>query len=347
MNRKNFTLISITFFFIISIYFLNTYTSENQYTRTYYYLGTVNEITIFGLGKYKSEKLLDSCNAILKDIENKMSDTIPGSDVSKINKNAGNNYVKVSDDTFFVIEEAINYSKISDGVFDATIGPLSDLWGIGTDNARVPSLNEINETLNLINYKNIILDKSTNSVKLNKNNMKIDLGAIAKGYAADIIVNFLKENNIKSAIINLGGNIYTLGYKDNKDSFTIGIQDPTTSRGNSIGTIKVSNKSIVTSGIYERYIEDDGKIYHHILDPSSGYPFDNEISSVTIISDKSIICDALSTSTFGLGLSKGLNFIESIDNVDAIFITKNKEIYLTSNIANNFNLTDTSFKIIK
>ncbi len=347
MNRKKFTLLSITIFFIMLFYSINIYTSQNQYSRTYYYLGTVNEITIFGLGKHKIEKLLNNCDAILKDIENKMSDTIPGSDVSKINKNAGSNYVNISDETFFVIEEAINYSKISDGIFDVTIGPLSDLWGIGTENAKVPSLKEINETLNLINYKNIILDKSNNSVKLNKKNMKIDLGAIAKGYAADIIVDFLKDNNIKSAIINLGGNIYTLGNKNNKDSFTIGIQDPTTSRGNSIGTIDVSDKSIVTSGIYERYIEDDGVIYHHILDPYSGYPFDNDISSVTIISDKSIICDALSTSTFGLGLSKGLDLIENIDNADAIFITKDKEIYLTSNIANNFNLTDKTFKIIK
>lgn len=299
------------------------------------------------MSKLKSEKLLNYCDDILRDIENKMSDTIPGSDVSKINNNAGSNFVNVSDDTFFVIKEAIKYSNLSDGNFDITIGPVSDLWGIGTKNSNVPSTKEIQSILNLVDYKNIILDESNKSIKLKKSNMRIDLGAIAKGYAADIIVDYLKSNNVKSAIINLGGNIYTLGSKNNKEPFTVGIQDPTLPRGNSIGNIKTTNKSVVTSGIYERYIQKENKIYHHILNPSSGYPFENELSSVTIISNKSIICDALSTSVFGLGLDKGLDLIESLDNTDAILITKNKEIYLTSNIENQFNLTDNSFKIIK
>ena len=299
MKRKKTLLISTTIVLVITFLLYIFFNTKNKYSKEYYYLGTINEITILGMSKLKSEKLLNYCDDILRDIENKMSDTIPGSDVSKINNNAGSNFVNVSDDTFFVIKEAIKYSNLSDGNFDITIGPVSDL------------------------------------------------GAIAKGYAADIIVDYLKSNNVKSAIINLGGNIYTLGSKNNKEPFTVGIQDPTLPRGNSIGNIKTTNKSVVTSGIYERYIQKENKIYHHILNPSSGYPFENELSSVTIISNKSIICDALSTSVFGLGLDKGLDLIESLDNTDAILITKNKEIYLTSNIENQFNLTDNSFKIIK
>lgn len=346
MNRKKFIISSVVIILAITFLYFKISISENKYSRNYYYLGTINEITIFGTNKGKSEKILNHCDDILKDIENKMSDSLPNSEVSKINSNAGNDFVKVSSDTFYIIKEAISYSNISNGYFDITIGPLSDLWGIGTENSKIPSREEIDENLNLVNYKNIVLDESNTSVKLKTKNMKIDLGAIAKGYAADVIADYLKSNNVKSAIINLGGNIYTLGTKNNKEGFTVGIQDPTMPRGNSIGSIITSNKSIVTSGIYERYIKDKNKIYHHILNPSSGYPFENELSSVTIISDKSINCDSLSTSAFGLGLDKGLKLIESQKNTDAIFITKNKEIYLTSQIKNKFNLTDPSFKIV-
>ena len=344
MNRKKNLFMSIFFLAFIGFLLLKSSNSESKYNKSYFYLGTVNEITLFNIKKSQSEQILNKCDKILRDIENKMSDTIVSSDVSKINNNAGS-FVKVSSDTFFVIEEAIKYSNLSNGNFDITIGPISDLWAIGTEDARIPSKEEIQKYLNLVNYKNITLNKNDSSIKLEKDNMKIDLGAIAKGYAADVIANYLKSNNVNSAIINLGGNVYTIGNKSNNEPFTVGIQDPTMPRGNSIGNIKVSNKSVVTSGIYERYIESENKIYHHILNPSSGYPFDNELSSVTIISDKSISCDALSTSAFGLGLESGLNLIESIDNVDAIFITKNKEIYLTSNLSDKFTLTDNSFKI--
>lgn len=347
MKRKNTLIIFTSIILVITLLLSTFFSTKNKYSKEYFYLGTVNEITILGMNKLKSEKILNYCGEILKDIENKMSSTIPGSDVSKINNNAGRNFVNVSDDTFFVVKESIKYSNLSNGIFDITIGPLSDLWGIGTKNSKVPSNSEIKNLLNLVDYENIILDETNKSIKLKKRDMKIDLGAIAKGYAADTIIDYLKSNNVKNAIVNLGGNIYTLGNKNKNEPFTVGIQNPNLPRGNSIGNIKTTNKSVVTSGIYERYIQKENKVYHHILNPSSGYPFENELSSVTIISDKSIICDALSTSVFGLGLDKGLDLIESLDNTDAILITKNKEIYLTSNIKNQFNLTDNSFKIVK
>ena len=347
MKRKNTLIIFTSIILVITLLLSTFFSTKNKYSKEYFYLGTVNEITILGMNKIKSEKILNYCGEILKDIENKMSSTIPGSDVSKINNNAGSNFVNVSDDTFFVVKEAIKYSNLSNGNFDITIGPISDLWGIGTKNSKVPSNEEIKNLLNLVDYKNIILDEKNKSIKLEKRDMKIDLGAIAKGYAADTIIDYLKSNNVKNAIVNLGGNIFVLGNKNKNEPFTVGIQNPNLPRGNSIGNIKTTNKSVVTSGIYERYIQKENKVYHHILNPSSGYPFENELSSVTIISDKSIICDALSTSVFGLGLNKGLGLIESLDNTDAILITKNKEIYLTSNIKSQFNLTDNSFKIVK
>ena len=346
MNRKKLISIFLGALLIISlIYSISINRNEESISNTYYNLGTINEVTLYDVNKKTGEKILEECGSILMDIDNKMSNTIKSSDVSKINKNAGKAYTKVSKDTYYVIKESIEFSNISNDTFDISVGPLIDLWSIGTDNAKVPNKEEIENILPLVDYSKILLNDENLSVKLSEENMKIDLGGIAKGYAADKIYDYLKSENIKSAIINLGGNILTLGSKNNDQPFSIGIQDPTMPRGNSIGNIKVSNKSVVTSGIYERYIEKDNKIYHHMLNPHTGYPFENNLNSVTIVSDESIICDALSTTTFGLGLDNGMKLIESLDNVDAIFITKDKKIYLSSNLKDKFNLTDTSFSI--
>ena len=345
MNKKK--IFYFLFIFVVLLFLFKSINNNNRFSRNYFYFSTINEITIFGESESKSESILNGCDKILNDIENKMSKTLNNSDVSKINSSAGKDFVKVSNDTFYVISKALNYSKISNGTFDITIGPLSDLWGIGTNQAKIPLQNDINDKLKLIDYTNIILDESNKSIKLNDTNMQIDLGAIAKGYAADKIKEFLESENIKNAIINLGGNISIIGTKNNKELFTVGIQDPTSPRGDTIGNISLSNKSVVTSGVYERYIESNEKIYHHLLDPYTGYPFENDLSSVTIVSSNSINCDALSTSAFGLGLKDGLKLIESLDNVDAIFITKSKQVYLTSNIKGDFNLTDNSFTIVK
>lgn len=346
MNRKKLISIFLGALLIISlIYSISINRNEESISNTYYNLGTINEVTLYDVNKKTGEKILEECGSILMDIDNKMSNTIKSSDVSKINKNAGKAYTKVSKDTYYVIKKSIEFSNISNDTFDISVGPLIDLWSIGTDNAKVPNKEEIENILPLVDYSKILLNDENLSVKLSEENMKIDLGGIAKGYAADKIYDYLKSENIKSAIINLGGNILTLGSKNNDQPFSIGIQDPTMPRGNSIGNIKVSNKSVVTSGIYERYIEKDNKIYHHMLNPHTGYPFENNLNSVTIVSDESIICDALSTTTFGLGLDNGMKLIESLDNVDAIFITKDKKIYLSSNLKDKFNLTDTSFSI--
>lgn len=347
MNKKKSTfliiaLIAICFF----IYIFRGNFNKGDYSQTYYDLNTVSEITLHNVKESDSEKILKECGDILLNIDNTMSKTRNNSDVSKINENAGEEYVKISNDTFEVIKKAISFSDISNGVFDISIGPVVDLWGIGTDNARVPNKDEITEKLSLVNYKDISINEKTKSIKLNKKGMEIDLGGIAKGYAADKIVEYLKSQNVDSAIINLGGNVFILGEKAKDTPFKVGIQDPTSEGGTSIGNIAVSNKSVVTSGIYERYLEKDGTIYHHMIDPSTGYPFENNLSSVTIISSSSIVGDGLSTTTFGLGLEKGMELIESLNNTDAIFITKDKKVYTTSNLKGKLNLKNESFKLM-
>lgn len=318
----------------------------NTYSGTMYYLGTVNEVTLYTKSnKKKADEILFNCENVIKNIDNKMNPSTLSSDIYKLNENAGKSYTKVSQDTFNVIKAALHFSDLSDGHFDISVGSLVQLWNIGNEKARVPSQSEINSLLPTINYKNIILDEKNTSIMLKHEGTKLDLGGIAKGYAADKVVEYLEKQKIEGAIVNLGGNIYTLGTKDGKNKFNIGVQDPTKPRGNAIGSITTTNNSVVTSGIYERYIEKNGKIFHHILSPKTGYPVENELSSVTIISDNSMDCDALSTTAFSLGTKEGIKLIESLSNIEAIFITKDKEIYLTPGIKDSFHLKDSTFTI--
>ena len=200
--------------------------------------------------------------------------------------------------------------------------------------------------LPLTNYKDVVIDEANKTVFLTRPGMMLDLGGIAKGYAADVISKMLTDEGVKSAIIDLGGNIFAHGEKVSGDAWKIGIQNPFSNRGEIVGAISVKNKSIVTSGIYERYIEVDGVKYHHILNPETGYPYENDIAGITIISDKSTTGDALSTSVFALGIEEGMKFVEELDDVDAIFVTKEKGIYVTSGIKDNFELRDENFKLM-
>jgi len=305
-------------------------------------LGTIVTITLF---EESSEDIFTEIFSMIEDIENKMSLNIKDSEVNAINDNAGKSYVKVSPETFYVIERGKYYSDISDGHFDISIGPLVQLWGIGSDLAKVPKQDELENVLKEIGYENILLDKDNSSIMLAKEGMKIDLGAIAKGYAADVIADYLKSKNIERAILDLGGNVYVLGGKNDIDPWSIGIQNPFETRGRHIGALSLKDKTVVTSGIYERYFEVDGKRYHHILSPFDGYPVENSLASVSIIANKSIDADGLSTTIFSLGLEKGSELIESLDGIDAIFVERDKDVYITSGLEDNFAITNESFNL--
>lgn len=305
-----------------------------------YLMGTIIQLKVYG---GKAEKATDEAVKRISEIENKMSVNIETSEITKLNANAGIAGEKLSDDVYSVIKKAVEYSKLTEGSLDPTIEPIVKLWGIGTDKERLPSENEIKEKLKLVDYNDIILDEKNSTVKLRKVNQAIDLGAIAKGYTADEVKDILEDNKIKSAIINLGGNVYALGNKPDGTSWNIGIQNPLDTRGQYLGTVSIADKSVVTSGNYERYFIKDDKRYHHIFDPKTGYPSETGIISATIVSDKSIDGDALSTSTYVLGLERALKLVESVKGVEAIFVTEDKKVYVTSGLKDNFNLTNEEF----
>jgi len=314
-------------------------------TKTNFLLDTLIQITAYG---DNASDAIDKAFDRINDIQNKMTASGDDSEIIEINNKAGKDFQKVSPDTFYVIKKGLYYSESSNGRFDITIGPLVKLWGIGTDKARVPSSAEIKNALGYVNYKNVALNENENSVMLKEPGMAIDLGAIAKGYAADEAVRILKENGVKSAAADLGGNIYVIGEKPNGLPWKIGIQDPFDTRGNTFATVDVADKTLVTSGVYERYFIKDGRRYHHILDTSTGYPVDNGLVSVTIISDSSIDADGLSTAVFALGLKDGMKYVENISHIEAVFVAQNHTVYTSSGIGQyNFTITNNQFKLEK
>lgn len=272
----------------------------------------------------------------LKRLEDMLSFYKADSEVSLVNRSAGQEYVHLSKDTLYIIKKAKEYAEVCGGTFDITAAPLIELWGVFTKNQRVPANGEIDDAKALIDYRDILIDEKSSSVKLQRKGQKIDLGGIAKGFAADRVVEIYRNNGIESAFINIGGNVLALGTKPDGSFWNIGIQNPLEPRGECIGAVLAADKTIVTSGDYVRYFEKDNVKYHHILDPRTGYPSASGIMSVTIITESSIDADALSTAAFILGLEKGMKFIESINSVDAVFITKDKKVYTTEGIKDSF-----------
>ncbi|TYQ16512.1 UNVERIFIED_CONTAM: thiamine biosynthesis lipoprotein [Acetivibrio alkalicellulosi] len=318
--------------------------NQNEIKRDLFALNTIINITVYG--NKTTEKVLDEAIGRLYEIENRMSATISGSDVELININAGKIPVKVHDDTFFVVQKALEYSEITDGAFDISIYPLVKLWDIGSYTRKVPSEEEITKTLELVDYKKIKLDVDERTVYLEKEGMAIDLGGIAKGYAIDEVKGILKRGGIKHGIIYMGGDISVIGSKPDSTHWRIGIQDP---RYDNEGTryfavVEKSDRSIVTSGDYERYMEVDGVRYHHIFHPHTGYPVDSNLMSLTVVAQTSIDADALSTALFVLGVDDGLNVIEELNEIDIVAVTKDKKVYFSKRLENKINIVKDDYE---
>jgi len=316
--------------------------NDEPISKTEILLDTPCEITIYDK---VSASVLDKGFEKLKEIDTKMNANTETSEIAQINKNAGKAYVKVSDNTFYVIKEGKKYGEITKGKFDISIGPLVKLWGINTDHAKVPTDTELKEKLALVNYNDILLKEETKEVMLKNSGMELDLGGIAKGYAGDAVAEVLKENGVNHAVINLGGNIITVGSKPDSSKWRIGVQNPNSERGESLGVVEVTDKAVVTSGVYERFFVKDGKKYHHIFDTATGFPVDNNLVSVSVIVDKSIDGDTYAKA-FCMGLEEGLAFIESQNGVEAVFVTKDSKVYRTSGLKDNFKIIDEGYKLM-
>lgn len=301
-----------------------------------FYLDTVCNLTIYDMKDMSEEnanKVIEEAFELCEKYENMLSKTRKGSDVYNINHASGAE-VECSDETIFVIKKAIKYGELSNGRFDVTIGQVTDLWNFQPEGGegKIPEQAAIDEALTHVDYKQIKVNG--NKISLSDPKGEIDLGGIAKGYIADKLAEFLKKKGVNSAVIDLGGNISVIGKKPDGNEFRIGVRDPFSTDGGIIGVVEAHDKSLVTSGTYERSFTKDGKVYHHILDVKTGYPVEMGLDSVTIIGagNDGIDCDSLATTCLILGEEEGRKLIESLDGYEAIFVQHDGTITTTKNI---------------
>ena len=304
-------------------------TDPKGYTDTDFYFDTIISVTVYDMPNDQAKAAVDACFEYAAEAEKLYSRTVEGSDTDRINK-ANGEPVEVSDGTVEMLTKALQYSALTDGKFSVTIGALTSLWDFSQENGTPPEQEDIEAALLTIDDSRLSIDG--NMVTLSKSDVAIDLGAIAKGYIADQMRDILTEQGVKSAIINLGGNVLLLGSHSDGSNYVVGIQEPFSDDGTPILTVEASDMSIVTSGTYQRYFEYEGRLYHHILDTSTGYPAETGLNSVTIIGPSSTDCDALSTACFLLGQEDGLELIETIDGYEAIFIDTENNWDLSSGL---------------
>ncbi|NQX45248.1 FAD:protein FMN transferase [Paenibacillus tritici] len=311
--------------------------------QTFYIYGTVVNIKVFG--DTVAQKNMDDIQAMLERMDTEFSRTKKDGELYAVNQAAGKEAVAVSDETLDIVKLSLKYAEEMEGLYDPTVGPLVDLWAIGEGGEHVPDQAAIDKARSLTNYKDVIVDEAAKTVKLAKEGMVLDMGGIGKGYAADRIADYLKAEGLNSAMINLGGSsIIALGNKPNGSPWNIGLQDPDQSRGSQLGTIKVTDEVVDASGVYERFFLQDGVRYHHILDPRTGFPSQNGLKSITIMSPNATDADALSTGVFLMGLEDGMKYLEALpEKVDAFFITDDNKIYATAALKERLNLTDPTY----
>ncbi len=310
--------------------------------RDEFLMGTLIQAKAYG--RY-APRAFDELFARLREIEARMTINAPGSEVGAVSDSSGKAPVKVSPDTFYVIQKALHYAALTGGRFDPTVAPVVSLWHIGFPDARVPSPAEIASAVKRVSYRNVVLDPAEKTVYLTGKGMGLDLGAIAKGYAADEAISIFKKQRVSSALISLGGNVSSLGTKVDGNPWRIGIQDPLETRSTYMATLETSGETLVTSGGYERFLEVDGKRYHHILDPDTGYPAETDLLSSTIIAGTSIDADALSTGTFILGREKALELLEGLPGVQAILIDKDRRVWVTSGLRGRLQIVNDSYSM--
>lgn len=304
-----------------------------EYQKTEEILGTIISCKVIG---ENGDKGLEKAFERVREIESIMSAKLDNSELTKVNQMAAKQPITISEELYKVVETALYYAEISNGAFDPTIGRLVDLWGIGTEQAGIPDKEELEPYINRKNYKNVKLDKKESTIFFEKEEIKLDLGGIAKGYAGDEMKRILiEEFQIKSGILSLGGNVVAIGKKTDGALWNVGIANPFET-SEVFASLQIVDKAVVTSGNYERFFLKDQVRYHHILDPDTGYPAENGFVSTTIYGENSMDADALSTAAYIMGKEKAVELIETLQGYEGIFISSEGEMSKTSGIKEDF-----------
>lgn len=311
---------------------------SHSYSGDFFAMDTYMTVSVNGSNPEQSVK---NARALIKKLDKKLSTHDKDSEIYKLNKNGSK---KLSDDSVSLLKEALRFNKLTSGAFNPAMLNVTQLWGFSDKNYRVPDKDEI--TLALKSAKPERISIKNNEVTLGLKGMKIDLGGIAKGYASEKVIEELKKDGVKSAIINLGGNVQTLGAKPDGSLWTVAIENP--DKGSDyLGQLKVKDKAVITSGGYERNFKRNGKVYHHILNPENGYPAESGLQSVTIISENGVLSDALSTSLFVMGEKKAVEFYKnSKEKFDFILYTDDGKLKISEGIKDNFH-SDFKYEVIQ
>ena len=308
-------------------------------SRDVFAMDTYMTVTAYG---EKAQDAVDAAEAEIERLDTLLSTGNAGSEIVKLNEQKS---ATLSEDGGYLVKRALELNKETDGAFDIAIYPVMEAWGFPIQNFRVPSADELTGLLKHVDAAKISYDKDTREISFEDDQMKIDLGGIAKGYTSSRIMDIFKENGITSGLVNLGGNVQALGTKTDGSNWRVAVQSPDDTE-DYLGVLSIRDKAVITSGGYERYFEQDGVTYHHIIDPKTGYPAENGLVSVTIVSSDGTLADGLSTSLFIMGEEKAAEFWKAHSNeFEAIFATDDGTIYVTEGLKDSFT-TDLNMKVI-
>ena len=321
---------------------MKTQVEPNQASTEFFAMNTYMIINIVGADA--QEAITEAKNCVLS-IEKQLSKTLPESEIAAINA-ANGEAVPVSIETYTVISEALRYSDLTDGAFDITVGPLMELWGFVSGNFSVPTQEDIDSALALIDSSAVVLDPELHTVRLARKGMQIDLGGIAKGYASNKVMEILDSYEVDSAMISLGGNVSVYGQKPNGELWNIGITDPT-DRASMIGVVHITEGFVITSGGYERYFEANDKKYIHIMDPKTGSPVVSDLLSISIIGSDGTMGDSLSTALFVMGKDKAISYWREHPDFSFVLCDTQGRLYISADSRTSFTPNDPNTEVIQ
>ena len=314
--------------------------SNEEASKDIFAMDTYMTVTAYGA---KAQEAVDEAEAEIQRLDELLSTGKEESEIAQLNQNKS---ATLSEDAGYLVERALELNKETDGAFDIAIYPVMEAWGFPTQNYQVPTADTVESLLKLADASQIIYDENSRKISFGREGMKIDLGGIAKGYTSSRIMDIYKENNISSGLVNLGGNVQALGTKPDGSKWRVAVQSPDDTE-DYLGILSVEDKAVITSGGYERYFEQDGKTYHHIIDPKTGYPAENGLTSVTVVSEDGTLADVLSTSLFIMGKDKAIEFWRAhSDEFDIIMLTDEGKLYVTEGIQDDFS-TEMEMEIIE
>ena len=333
------------FFLLVAVVFTACKPAVRRESRTVFALGTVCSIQVVTeRPQSEVEPVLQACTHRLEELERHLSANAENSTLIDINNASGVSAVGVPADVYPLFKRAAFFAEKTGGAFNPVIGSVVKLWNIGFENARKPEDRDIRAALFRTDYKDLELTGS--AIFLKKAGMKLDLGAIAKGFAADELSRIVKQAGIAHALIDIGGTISTVGKRSDGNLWKIGIRDPRVQQGQPIISVPVENLSISTSGSYERYFEQDGVRYHHILDPATGYPVRNNLTAVSVFSHSATDADALSTACFVLGYERAVTLLSELSGTEALFIFDDNTVRMTDGLKGRITILDSAFRLI-